>query len=147
MRILFQIVISGSLFFYSCSQSSKENTVETNKATSNVNPATVVATQPAATKTVDQPVQSSSAVALNPAHGMPGHRCDIQVGQPLNSAPAPQNIVTAPTQTATQSDMGPIRTNPAPSQLPAPAVAQRINPAHGQPGHSCSVAVGAPLPN
>lgn len=30
-------------------------------------------------------------VALNPAHGQPGHRCDIAVGQPLNSQPKPQN--------------------------------------------------------
>jgi len=29
-------------------------------------------------------------VALNPAHGQPGHRCDIAVGAPLNSAPAAQ---------------------------------------------------------
>lgn len=27
---------------------------------------------------------------LNPAHGQPGHRCDIAVGAPLNSAPAQQ---------------------------------------------------------
>ena len=27
------------------------------------------------------------ANGLNPAHGQPGHRCDIAVGQPLSSAP------------------------------------------------------------
>jgi hypothetical protein len=26
---------------------------------------------------------------MNPPHGQPGHRCDIPVGQPLNSKPAP----------------------------------------------------------
>lgn len=29
-------------------------------------------------------------VTLNPPHGEPGHRCDIAVGQPLNSAPVQQ---------------------------------------------------------
>jgi len=28
------------------------------------------------------------APGMNPAHGQPGHRCDIAVGQPLNSKPA-----------------------------------------------------------
>ncbi|MGZ8559765.1 MAG: hypothetical protein ACXWWC_15590, partial [Chitinophagaceae bacterium] len=27
------------------------------------------------------------AAGLNPAHGQPGHRCDIEVGKPLNSTP------------------------------------------------------------
>lgn len=29
----------------------------------------------------------SEEVVLNPAHGEPGHRCDIPVGKPLNSKP------------------------------------------------------------
>ena len=40
-----------------------------------------------------QPAQqpaTDGSVALNPAHGQPGHRCDIAVGAPLNSAPAAQ---------------------------------------------------------
>ena len=53
--------------------------------------------EPGATTTVSQvvpakqstdvaPVKiSESAPALNPAHGKPGHRCDIQVGAPLSA--------------------------------------------------------------
>lgn len=33
-----------------------------------------------------QPIKSAApaGVKLNPAHGMPGHRCDLQVGAPLS---------------------------------------------------------------
>ena len=79
---------------------------------------------------------------LNPAHGEPGHRCDISVGAPLNSAPA---ATTAP---ATQPPVTTIATPPqtitAPSTTPASSNA-KLNPAHGQPGHDCAIAVGAPL--
>ncbi len=82
------------------------------------------------------------APGMNPAHGQPGHRCDIQVGAPLNSpagkpAAAP---ITTPVQTQ-QPTQG------APSILNAPTsnTAVGMNPPHGQPGHKCEVAVGAPL--
>ncbi len=86
-----------------------------------------------------QPAAANTA-GLNPAHGQPGHRCEIAVGAPLNSSPVTTNtptiaqkpvtvttpqIVTTPTQTA--------------------AVAPGMNPAHGQPGHRCDISVGAPL--
>lgn len=75
-------------------------------------------------------------------HGLPGHRCDIAVGAPLNSAPnansapAPVQMNTAP---ATQN---------APMMQSAPSTGGKvlINPPHGQPGHDCSVEVGKPLP-
>jgi hypothetical protein len=35
-----------------------------------------------------QPTTTATAPGMNPAHGQPGHRCDIPVGQPLNSKPA-----------------------------------------------------------
>ena len=77
---------------------------------------------------------------LNPEHGMPNHRCDIQVGAPLNSPagkPAPQAVTTPVQQTLPG----------APSILNAPTsnTAVGMNPPHGQPGHKCDVAVGAPL--
>ena len=31
---------------------------------------------------------TTTAPGMNPPHGQPGHRCDIKVGAPLNSAPA-----------------------------------------------------------
>lgn len=65
-------------------------------------------------------VTPSLAGALNPAHGQPGHRCDIAVGDPLSAAPATTSVNTA-------------------------AATQKLNPAHGDPGHRCDIAVGAPL--
>lgn len=91
-----------------------------------------------------QPVQQTTApaatdVALNPAHGQPGHRCDINVGAPLNSKPNQTTINPAQQQTII---------NPTPAPAPAPATGGNqagLNPAHGQPGHRCDIAVGAPL--
>jgi hypothetical protein len=86
------------------------------------------------------PVNGGSAptngnVALNPKHGEPGHRCDIQVGAPLNSAPA-----TAAVQSAASS---PAAVIPALNQTAGGNV--KLNPKHGEPGHRCDIQVGAPL--
>ena len=35
------------------------------------------------------PVAAPSTVKVNPPHGQPGHRCDLQVGAPLDGSPAP----------------------------------------------------------
>lgn len=78
-----------------------------------------------------------TAKGMNPPHGEPGHRCDIPVGQPLNSKPAapqpvPQNIA---------------QNTPAPVPTPAPTGPKpALNPAHGEAWHNCSVKVGDPLP-
>jgi hypothetical protein len=88
----------------------------------------LMAQQPAA-----QPV---SAKNLNPAHGQPGHRCDIAVGAPLNSKPAAATTAQKTTQ--------PI-TTVTPTTTTAAAVAPGTNPAHGQPGHRCDIGVGQPL--
>ena len=70
---------------------------------------------------------STTGSGLNPAHGMPGHDCAVDVGAPL-----PGVAVPAASQAVASSQ-----------NLIANS---RINPAHGQPGHDCAVAVGAPLP-
>lgn len=80
---------------------------------------------------------ATSTAGLNPAHGQPGHRCDIQVGAPLNSAPA-QTTATQPQQ---QTIVMPPSTT-----APVTTTAAGKNPPHGQPGHRCDIAVGAPLP-
>lgn len=90
-----------------------------------------------------QPVKT--APGMNPPHGHPGHRCDIPVGQPLSSKPsaAPQsvqnNIQVTPTPTPTQVQA-------AASQNLAMGEKPKVNPAHGEPWHSCSLKVGDPLP-
>ncbi|MBB6332347.1 hypothetical protein HNP24_003339 [Chryseobacterium sediminis] len=85
--------------------------------------------------------QAKTAPGMNPPHGQPGHRCDIPVGQPLNSKPA----------AAPQPAQNVVQTTPAPA--PAPAAQNlamgekpKLNPAHGEPWHSCSLKVGDPLP-
>lgn len=106
------------------------------------NPVTVNTTQAQA-----QPVAAGTVATgkgLNPAHGQPGHRCDIAVGMPLNS-PAGKTTTPAPTVQTTTAPA--ITTAPAPINMGAPAGNAKLNPAHGQPGHDCAVQVGAPLKN
>lgn len=92
----------------------------------------------AATTPLVQPAAATPvAPGMNPAHGKPGHRCDIAVGQPLNSAPqankpavsTPSPVVTTPTAPVTSDGN----------------LAKGLNPAHGQAGHRCDIAVGQPL--
>ncbi|WP_312389564.1 hypothetical protein [Chryseobacterium sp.] len=84
-----------------------------------------------------QPVKT--APGMNPPHGQPGHRCDIPVGQPLNSKPAPAPQ-PQPVQTIAQN-------TPAPAPTPAPTGPKpALNPAHGEPWHNCAVKVGEALP-
>lgn len=89
----------------------------------------------------------STAKGLNPAHGQPGHRCDIAVGAPLSSAPAAKptvSPVSTPAVTPTASP-APIQMTPAATGTTPVTPGAKLNPAHGQPGHDCAVPVGAPL--
>jgi hypothetical protein len=100
---------------------------------------------PVATKA---PVKTqASSARLNPAHGQPGHNCAIAVGAPLDKAAAPAPKPATPTvvstpQVETQVLPSPAVTAAAPNADPN----AKLNPAHGQAGHNCAVAVGAPLP-
>lgn len=88
---------------------------------------------------VKQPNKTASTTRqmLNPKHGEPGHRCDLAVGAPLNSTEnkkqavnVNQNITLTPKNT---------------QQTTTDSQNQKLNPPHGQPGHKCELAVGAPL--
>lgn len=70
------------------------------------------------------------SLKVNPAHGLPGHRCDLPVGAPLNGT-APTTTVNTPQSTT----VSPIRIDQTPD----------INPPHGEPYHDCSIPVGAKL--
>ncbi|MBX2973896.1 MAG: hypothetical protein KF797_12395 [Flavobacteriales bacterium] len=83
-------------------------------------------------------------VRLNPAHGEPGHVCEIPVGAPLDGSAA-TNSTAAPEAFAP----------PPPSMMNLPQSSGNTditlpsgtpNPAHGEPGHRCEVSVGDPLP-
>jgi hypothetical protein len=91
--------------------------------------------------TADNATKPAANVKLNPPHGEPGHRCDISVGAPLDgSSQQPTTSVQPVTINPTQNTSKPATTTPTtnPGNL-------KINPAHGQPGHRCDIAVGAPL--
>ena len=90
---------------------------------------------------------------MNPPHGQPNHRCDIAVGAPLNSKPATPVTTTTTATPAVAS--GEVSKNIT-VQPPVPALLstssantetpEGMNPPHGQAGHRCDIAVGAPLP-
>jgi hypothetical protein len=92
------------------------------------------------------PASTNVAKGMNPAHGQPGHRCDIPVGAPLNS-PAPANKTVSPPIVPQQNNAvstNTVTTNPSPVvTTPTP---EGMNPPHGQDKHRCDIAVGAPLP-
>jgi hypothetical protein len=116
-------------------------------------------TTPDVQTTVAPAAPVKTAPGINPPHGQPGHRCDISAGAPLNSKPA---AVTTPSTTTTPAASLPApvatptsNTNPSPLQ-PAATLSEifpdvtktgkvKLNPAHGQPGHDCKIAVGKPL--
>ena len=106
---------------------------------------------------ITQPAKTITAKGMNPAHGEPGHRCDISVGAPLNSAPinsakpaavnGASNIIPIPAPTQNSSIVPALQnTSISTPTKTASAFTGKINPAHGQPGHDCKVAVGQALP-
>ncbi|GAB2763164.1 MULTISPECIES: hypothetical protein [Bacteria] len=85
-----------------------------------------------AINTTTQKVEAKTdSLKVNPAHGLPGHRCDLPVGAPLNSATANQTPVSKLPSTS----VSPIRLDKTPE----------LNPPHGEPYHDCSIPVGAKL--
>ena len=100
-----------------------------------VNPQMVTQTQvPTVTQT---PVPTVTQPGMNPPHGQPNHRCDIAVGAPLNSKPAPVAAQPTAVNTTPQVTM---------KEIPnATKTAPGMNPPHGEPNHRCDIAVGAPL--
>ncbi|HXI01346.1 MAG TPA: hypothetical protein VNI52_13845 [Sphingobacteriaceae bacterium] len=123
IAILFFIGVA-TYFAFSAKKESKENSSPISKVSSgNKTP-------------LNQPVSG-----LNPAHGEPGHRCDLKVGDPLPSAggtPALQAPSFKPAGVTAPASTNPTIT-PAKNNL-------KINPAHGQPGHRCDVKTGDPFP-
>ena len=109
-------------------------------------PAPAAGSAVVATPQTAAPAVAAGSGKVNPPHGQPGHRCDIAVGAPLDgAAPAPANkSVAAPQPAAGAKSSKPTVT---PVTMPAgnATVAPGTNPPHGQPGHRCDIAVGAPL--
>ncbi len=121
-----------TLTFLACGNDSAEQ--EQAPETSTTETAPAVTTPQSGT-----PLNTSGDVKLNPAHGEPGHRCDIAVGAPLDGSPA------APAQTQSPLIQAEQPAATSPIQTTTQPVAEGMNPPHGQPGHRCDIAVGAPL--
>ncbi|WP_211196198.1 hypothetical protein [Flavobacterium sp. H122] len=130
-----------------CGNETQQQNVPAQSQTANNQQFTVSQTA-VTTNNTNQPT-AKTAKGMNPAHGQPGHRCDIAVGVPLNSKPnkatANPITVTSPTTTTVNPNNNSgtpalVSTNTATTQ-----VAPGMNPPHGQPGHVCGIAVGSPL--
>lgn len=137
------LLILSLMFIYSCKkefepQDSSGTTIPStteNAASSSVlNPgATALPTQNL--QEGQQVVSQNTLAGMNPPHGQAGHRCDIAVGAPLNSIPGK---ATSKSET--------VVTNQVPNIEPPQVVTKPgMNPPHGQEGHRCDIAVGAPL--
>lgn len=87
----------------------------------------------------EQAAAMMPSAGLNPPHGQPGHDCAIAVGAPLTSKP----VTAVPQNNATSAPIA----IPAPQDVPNTSInsGAKLNPPHGQPGHDCAIAVGAPL--
>ncbi|MCF8462179.1 MAG: hypothetical protein K9G46_15765 [Flavobacteriales bacterium] len=129
------ILVVASFLIVGCGESTSETeTTETDAAQTEL-PTTTEGGQ--AVETSTSPAQTAG---LNPAHGEPGHDCAIAVGAPLDGSAAssvPAGMPSLVTQPAVQPMTQPAATGKAP--------ANGLNPAHGEPGHDCAIAVGAPL--
>lgn len=120
------VLIASAPFFISCKD--KETVVDT---TNTVQEATLEQKKQALQNVVPatNTTTTSGDLAMNPAHGQPGHDCAIPVGAPLNSKGSSN---TTPVLNKTNS-------------VPPTISGNGINPAHGQPGHRCDIKVGDPL--
>jgi hypothetical protein len=117
LKLNYIIVALGLILMVSCKD--EERTAE--------------ATPQETTETTSK-AEGTEEVKVNPAHGLPGHRCDLPVGAPLNAS-AGSTPNTTPTSQLPSTSVSPIRVDQTPN----------VNPAHGEPGHDCSIPVGAPL--
>lgn len=148
-----------SILFVSCSGNSQEET-PANDSLPAVNDSANVGVSVSLPDSAATPLTATtgSEVKLNPPHGEPGHRCEIEVGKPLpaDGKSAPATVTPAPATVSAPTISTPA--TPAPSAKPvtistgpgaAPGTssvtAPGMNPPHGEPGHDCAIPVGAPL--
>lgn len=124
------VLLASASFFISCKD--KEKVTD---APSTVQEATLEQKKQVLQNVAPTGTQTSTSgnVAINPAHGQPGHDCAVPVGAPLNGGGA------TPTS-------NPIKVNNNGNTSPIKAsTGAGLNPAHGQPGHRCDIKVGDPL--
>lgn len=148
MRILPLIIVSAALFT-SCDDQ-KATTEETQNTSPAKSDSLVVGDSLSINAVAENGVENTGEgikPALNPEHGQPYHRCDIQVGAPIDSAPdQPAGAQVLPQNNAGPGfNTSPIAPQSAPSAAQASGKKPAFNPEHGQPYHQCELQVGAPL--
>jgi hypothetical protein len=177
MKNILSVLVLSGLLFTSCKKEETTNAAPTEEVTTTdnlvvpaaspqeqqtttgVNTNSVMNNQPTSVSTVSAvpppPPTQTVAKGMNPAHGQPGHRCDIEVGQPLNSPPGNKatpkpgaaTVTQATTVTPAMTQLANGTTTSTPPAPTTPVVtAPGMNPPHGQEGHVCAVPVGEPLP-
>jgi hypothetical protein len=173
-KFTFYSFLALSITFMSCKNEETTTETEADATSTTEQPVIVPNVQPIPAQNYVQPNQQvitpaqnnpqtvtqapvATKAGMNPPHGQAGHRCDIAVGAPLNSPVAKATTPAATSgkpsfTTTTTSTPNPISTTPAvgtPELLKTDTpvtTAPGMNPPHGQAGHDCAVAVGAPLP-
>jgi len=157
MKNIFLGIITAGILMISCKKDEKPTYIKDENGVQQ--PATVNNTaQPsllnqAGIQTVPQNSPSvATAPGMNPPHGQPGHRCDIPVGQPLNSKAAPSAAASAQNITVNGNNSVQIDPNAAsPGKVMMDQTGKQVktapgmNPPHGQPGHRCDIPVGQAL--
>jgi len=144
-KILISSLAITSLLFVSCKKElePQESTATSELVRLGLAKDTTKAAAPVVQNSAANPnTVLSDTKGINPAHGQPGHRCDIAVGAPLNSAPPQQGQVTAQAGQTVQVSQPQVVTTTTTTPV---KVAKGMNPPHGQPGHRCDIPVGAPL--
>lgn len=147
MKYSTPLFLLSLLFCYSCKKElvPQDNpsggvpaTTENAVAPAGLTPATNVNATPAQ---AESQANGTVLAGINPAHGAPGHRCDIAVGAPLNAPTTKTATTTTPVKT--------VSTAPAPvvvkQNVTPVATKPGMNPPHGQTGHRCDIPVGSPL--
>lgn len=157
MKMVIASAFLASLLFTSCKkelepQESAETpiTEAPSAEAQNIEQQFEVQTENAQTVQTQNPVQTQvapTAPGMNPPHGQPNHRCDIAVGAPLSSPKAAtQNPMAAPAPVQQAAPQGQATVMPVDMASGTTATKPGMNPPHGQAGHLCEIAVGAPLP-
>ena len=155
-RLPFLMIIAATVLL-SC-EAKKSNEVQTKSAgqaatdsTASAQNSTALPDQQVAEVNEGSQANAVAKPALNPPHGEPYHRCDIQVGAPIDR-PSPVQPVAPPVASpqANSFNTNPIQPSvsaPAPSVSSSAAIGPKpaVNPPHGEPHHRCDLQVGAPL--
>jgi hypothetical protein len=106
--------------------------------------------QPQVQTITQSAAKTVTAKGMNPPHGQPNHRCDIPVGAPLNSKPTTTAAAATPAPASGEISKNISVQPPVPALLSTSSAntetPEGMNPPHGQAGHRCDIAVGAPLP-